>query len=980
MHNKPNPVRQFYISIILSSFCFLFAGISKAQNIAARIIDLPGSFNRDFVQFARDDEGFIWFSNNEGIWRFDGTDIKLFDYKKLNLPQNTATPVLYCYHHFLFSNINQKLRIYDEVTDKCYMYDMKGSIFNIDTTRNGEVLFFTQDGQSWKFTGDKLLRKGINAAVLKGWQKGMELQKAVPDADGSLYLFLRGRIGHIVHDSIRWSEPDAPSTKGEIPLNIVYSVALTKRYIAVHYYNGQVIIYDKQTFAVLYRYMGKQFAFALTMNDKIVLITHEASIKADYQPTPLFLVENNIFPDFFKVRSAIYIKETNKYLVATSLGIVELGVHNKVADRYGDQKKLVNFFRNKSVRSIYRKNTSLYVGTYNGFYECRPDTIRMISSTIIYTMNKLNDSMLLAGVEGGYGFALINTNTGTYADLPVQDRRHSIYTFSLYPDAGQWLAGGNDTLRSLSQATGNWTASAILGDSTLGAIRQVKRINGKLFITSQRGVYAVNGEGVLQKIYPANELLRVYCMLDAGDGIWLGTHGEGLVKIDATGRVLQQIGFNEGLAGNFVYTLTIMKNLLVAGTSNGISVFNTASDMEPLPVQKNDSLLGLYDQEFNGSAAFYDSSSQQVILGGVKGLSFVDARDYSTVPGFKNNSLILSYIKTGVYENTSANANLFAYETGDITLKPADVYVTLKFASPGNAGETEGLFRIQGLNDKWQRVKIDQEVNLYALPPGSYTLQARLPSAVNSSEWFTKTIVVLPAFYQTVLFKVLLFACLLGIIYFFWRSKVKKIEREHQLRTTIASDLHDDIGSTLNSISVYTVVAGQQLEAGNGKTKMLLDNMGIASRGMIDRMNDIVWAINPKNDDFENVLERMQFFAAELLSGKNMLLKFEVDEKIKKLKFTMQERKNIYLIYKEAVNNAFKYSGGKTVAVRMFKQGGELEMIIADDGAGFNGVVKTAGGNGLTNMKNRAKEIGGRLIITSVPAHGTTVNLQMRLR
>jgi signal transduction histidine kinase len=194
----------------------------------------------------------------------------------------------------------------------------------------------------------------------------------------------------------------------------------------------------------------------------------------------------------------------------------------------------------------------------------------------------------------------------------------------------------------------------------------------------------------------------------------------------------------------------------------------------------------------------------------------------------------------------------------------------------------------------------------------------------------------------------------------------------------IASDLHDDIGSTLNSISVYTEVATQQLQRDAIRTKSLLDNMGVASRGMIDRMNDIVWAINPKNDDFENVLERMRFFAGELLSGKNMLLELEVDEKVIKARFSMQERKNIYLIYKEAVNNAYKYSGGTTVRVQIQKEGYNFTMAIEDNGDGFKSDGKNGGGNGLANMKNRAKEIGGRLNITSSAETGTTVQLILR--
>ena len=106
------------------------------------------------------------------------------------------------------------------------------------------------------------------------------------------------------------------------------------------------------------------------------------------------------------------------------------------------------------------------------------------------------------------------------------------------------------------------------------------------------------------------------------------------------------------------------------------------------------------------------------------------------------------------------------------------------------------------------------------------------------------------------------------------------------VRQGIALDLHDEIGSTLNSISVYSEIAGRQLKSNLGNAEILLEKMGTASRSMIDTMNDIVWAVNPKNDSFKNILERMQYFAGELLSGKNILLQFHVDEKVSDVQAT----------------------------------------------------------------------------------------------
>jgi anti-sigma regulatory factor (Ser/Thr protein kinase) len=326
---------------------------------------------------------------------------------------------------------------------------------------------------------------------------------------------------------------------------------------------------------------------------------------------------------------------------------------------------------------------------------------------------------------------------------------------------------------------------------------------------------------------------------------------------------------------------------------------------------------------------------------------------------------------------------MFAYSAPVVTIPPNEAYISLKFSSPLNFNHNQALMRIRGISDNWQSFNLTDEVNLINLPPGKYTLEARLGESQNKQYWFSKTLVIQPAFYQTLWFRLLIWAAALlftaYIIYLFWRSKVRKLRAEQQLRTTIASDLHDDIGSTLNSISVYSEIAGHHLKTDTAKAKILLDKMGIASRSMIDTMSDIVWTINPKNDDFENVLKRVQFFAGELLSGKNILLQFELDDRVKKLKLTMQERKNIYLICKEAINNIYKYSGATVATVKFAKDNNYLALTITDNGQGFNINAKSTSGNGLTNIKSRAVEIGGEVMINSEAQKGTQLFLRLKI-
>ncbi|MBK7682277.1 MAG: hypothetical protein IPJ26_07310 [Bacteroidetes bacterium] len=147
-------------------------------------------------------------------------------------------------------------------------------------------------------------------------------------------------------------------------------------------------------------------------------------------------------------------------------------------------------------------------------------------------------------------------------------------------------------------------------------------------------------------------------------------------------------------------------------------------------------------------------------------------------------------------------------------------------------------------------------------------------------------------------------------------------------------------------------------------------------------MNDIVWAVNPQNDHFENIILHMRAFGGELLAGKDIALHFKSDGGLNSIKLSMEDRKSFFLVYKEALNNAYKYSGAKNVNVDISKTNHLLKLVVEDDGVGFDiheDRLKT-GGNGLKNMNTRAAELNGIISITSSPGQGTTISLTVNLK
>ncbi len=216
----------------------------------------------------------------------------------------------------------------------------------------------------------------------------------------------------------------------------------------------------------------------------------------------------------------------------------------------------------------------------------------------------------------------------------------------------------------------------------------------------------------------------------------------------------------------------------------------------------------------------------------------------------------------------------------------------------------------------------------------------------------------------------ILFAILSFFIYRNYRNRqnVKLLT----LRNKIASDLHDDVGSTLSSISIFSQMAQQQSK----EVIPMLETIEESSRKMLDAMADIVWTINPENDQFEKIILRMRSFAYELLGAKKINFEFIADDDVAKINVPMEVRKNLYLIFKEATNNMVKYAGANKVMFAIKEEKNNLTMMICDNGKGFD-TKKTTEGNGLRNMKRRATEIGAELLIDSYPGNGTTIKLKI---
>lgn len=200
-----------------------------------------------------------------------------------------------------------------------------------------------------------------------------------------------------------------------------------------------------------------------------------------------------------------------------------------------------------------------------------------------------------------------------------------------------------------------------------------------------------------------------------------------------------------------------------------------------------------------------------------------------------------------------------------------------------------------------------------------------------------------------------------------------------KLRNKISGELHDDIGSTLSGISMYSHLAKNQVVSGEKeKVEQSLQVIQQSANEMVSKLQDIVWSVNPQEDSLEQMIVRIKEYAAGMTNGNNMKLRLEIQKQFTSVNLTMENRRNIYLLCKEAINNAVKYSGASLLEIKILTDNRVMEFIIKDNGNGFD-IKNVKRGNGLDNMQRRADEIGAKLVLQSKQNEGTSVLLQCKI-
>jgi ligand-binding sensor domain-containing protein len=440
------------------------------------------------------------------------------------------------------------------------------------------------------------------------------------------------------------------------------------------------------------------------------------------------------------------------------------------------------------------------------------------------------------------------------------------------------------------------------------------------------------------------EIQPFFDVCEANGFYWIAAYGTGIIQMDSNLRVLKTLNTDSGLSNSGVYQIFHSGNSLIVTTDYGLSVLDLATGKFKLYYSQD----GLHSNAFEEVAG--TMKNNLVYAGGVQGLTVVDPAKFGTnkIPPKVYISGIVIDRENKKDQIDSTNLNLASLEIPNDAIQTRFYFSGINYSDPNR---TTFEYRIRE-NGAWTNNGTDNSVSLIGLLPGTYHFEVKAANEDGYwSEPATLTLIYLPKWYQTWWFKVLIGLAVVGAGYGFYRMRINQILKQQKIRRDLASDLHDDIGSSLNSIKVFA-----HLASADPLRKEYIRNVETNLEQATVGLRDMLWILDDKLDTIGDLRQRLHQYAARPAEAVGINVTFKIDEGLEARMLTKTVKRNLYMVAKEAINNSVKYADCKSISLSFAFRQKKLILHIRDDGKGFD-VENNSAGYGLSNMKHRAGQI-----------------------
>ncbi len=466
--------------------------------------------------------------------------------------------------------------------------------------------------------------------------------------------------------------------------------------------------------------------------------------------------------------------------------------------------------------------------------------------------------------------------------------------------------------------------------------------------------------------------------LDRDHRLWVATSSLGVVRVtnaDTLHPSFVAFGENQGLASNRIRCIAEgEQGSLYFGTGNGVDRYD--------PDSGRVRHLGTADGLPNGTVEVCRRGPNGYLwFGTLDGLARLDPRKVRSQcePRVDFERFSAGGVRHAI---EGSRPSLVRLGTGERDIEVSYVGACLA------AGDTlRYQHRLIGLVDQWSRPSSNRLVTYAELAPGTYRFEVRAVNAEGetSDQLASLPFEIPPPWWRRSWFLAALALLVASLSYGGYRLRLERLLEAERLRTRIATDLHDELGSGLSRISILSEVVQRELTPEGRRQRLRLEEIGSSARDLLEATSDMVWSIDPRRDDLASLLARLRRFGSELCESAGVHWRLEAPQGAAEIRLGTEKRRHLLLILKEALNNAIRHGRPASVSIKIeVRNGRRLVAEVRDDGCGFDPAeiaerTSSWQGYGLSSMDERARILGGKLAVDSRKGSGTRVSLSIPL-
>ena len=1024
--------------MLVCSVFFLEAKAQEIPHFIEKLTTREGLSSNKINDLVQDDNGFLWVATSDGLNRFDGTEVVQYFYREHtnSIPHNYVYCLKKLPGNCLAIGTQAGLSFYNAGSGSFYnFYYPRNS--SLDENNNAIVQLETDaGGHLWAasrnciyiFNAQHRLKKVFASPFTESdatRQRLRFVEKMFPLPDGHMLLCLYDgwyvcpaggdSITRLKKSSfktqfgfLRDTAPGQNAVKGSnepyFPSSCIFK-AFQRYFLFIAPGADSLFLLDEQgrrrgsCFFPYnkYPYVSWSQQLAPLDSNRLLFLFHQhglAVISVRWQSgQPQLLGISPLFFETSEYGNALCDRQGNWWLATTEKGLEKIAVHKQsfngsILTDSSTRKQL-----SAEIISISRYRNSLWMATYgDGFFSVdlpsgRQRQFRLYHTgndrwaNFIWNVRQLNADTLWVGTQAGmFWYCISARRYGRIANYPGKPPvLDSVAITTQFTDSrglvwmglgrGQGLCCFDNSSHRFTYFPGGQPQAYPLRYPT----NMAEDARGNLWFANDASTALVHWNRAANRFrciaLPAayrkqlSNLFGIYCESDSV--LWLGTIASGLVKFNPLRNTVTIYGHDRGLINshiNSIYADSSKRLWLV--TDGGLSCFDPLTETfsnytenEGLPLRTPTSFF------------YYDASEKRLYGGGRGAYFYFDPQSTHSSRAPQPTIITAMQVNGRPFMPAPGKEAVFSEQQNDITIHYAAVDL--------NGGpDTKYAYKLLGEDTGWIMAGRQRQINFSHLSPGHYTFIVRSQNANGlwSPQHAGIRFYIPPSFTQTIWFYALVLLALAGLFYFLYRFRLRQLAGTERMRAEISRNLHDEVGSTLTNISLGSLLAQKQLQH-EGPINKLLERIYQDSQTVSQTMREIVWSINPNIDTLGEALPRMLQYASELLEAKGIDLQAETAPEIEHIRLTMQERRDLYLIFKEAVTNLARHSAARHAGIRFRLLGNTLMMTISDDGAGFAKTVSFMS-NGLKNMLERAKNHQWQLNVQSEPGTGTTLTLK----